>query len=188
VGQALQYNGQPHTLLIGERYGKKVNGFDLTNSPLQISQQQLTDKTVVITSTNGTKAINKVKRADHVLMGAFLNASHCVKKACSFKQDIMIICAGRRGKFAIEDGLTAGFMIRQLRQLNPSLELSDMSMLLEHNYECQQDHLHSLIERGATGQTLIESQQEKDIHYCLQLNRLSITGILNGEEIIPVLD
>jgi 2-phosphosulfolactate phosphatase len=177
VGQALQFYGHENTVLIGERYCKKVNGFDLGNSPQELSKVDLNNKTVIITSTNGTKALQKVKKAPHILVGCFLNMTHCIQQALYFKKDIVIVCAGRRGQFAIEDGLTAGMMIYYLRQKKADIEISDISLMLENNYHYKQDLLLQIIEQGATAKRLIQTAQEDDIHFCLQLDLYSLTGV-----------
>jgi 2-phosphosulfolactate phosphatase len=186
VGQALQFHGQKNTVLIGERYCKKVNGFDLGNSPQEISKVDLSDKTVVITSTNGTKALQKVKKAPHILVGCFLNMTHCIQQALSYKKDILIICAGRRGQFAIEDGLTAGMMIYYLRHNKADIEISDISLMLENDYHCKQDLLFEIIEQGATAKRLIQTAQEDDIHFCLQLDLYSMTGVYEEGGIVLI--
>jgi 2-phosphosulfolactate phosphatase len=186
VGQALHYEGHENTILIGERYSKKVHGFHFGNSPHQLNTLDLSNKTIVITSTNGTKALQKTKKAAHILIGCFLNTIHCIEKAIKYRRDIMIVCAGRRGKFAIEDGLSAGMMIHHLRTLDPTVECSDIGLMLENNYECKQDMLEYIIREGATGKTLIETFQEDDISYCLQLNLYPITGIYENDYIVPL--
>lgn len=184
VGQALQYEGLENVVLVGERYSKKVHGFHFGNSPTQISRLELQDKTIVITSTNGTKALQKAKRASHILVGCFLNASHCMEVAQKLRKDIMILCAGRRGRFAIEDGLTAGLMIQHLcSQLQP-VECSDIALMLKNNYATQKEQLVSLIRSGATGRTLIETSQEEDINYCLQVDLYPLTGVYQHDGIV----
>jgi 2-phosphosulfolactate phosphatase len=188
VGQALQYDGQENTVLIGERYCKKVLGFDLGNSPREISRLDLKDKTVVITSTNGTKALQKVKKASHILIGCFLNATHCIEQALSFKKDIVIVCAGCRGQFAIEDGLTAGIMLHYLRQKKEDIEISDIALMLESNYNCRQDLLLQMIKQGTTGKRLIQTAQEEDIHFCLQHDLYAMTAVYEEDGIVPLVN
>jgi 2-phosphosulfolactate phosphatase len=188
VGQALHYDGLEDTVLIGERYGKKMSGFDLGNSPLEVSKINLSGKTVVITTTNGTKALQKARKASHILVGSFLNATHCIESALRLKKDIMLLCAGRRGKFAIEDGLTAGLMIHQLKQSKGSLECSDIALILENNFCCKEELLSRIITEGATGRTLVENLNQEDIGYCLQLDLFPLTGIYLEQGIVQLLE
>lgn len=186
VGQALKYKGKDNVILIGERYSKKVAGFDYGNSPIEINEVNLHNKTVVITSTNGTKALQKVKRAAQIFVGCFLNAQHCVEQAMRQKRDITFVCAGRRGDFAIEDGLTAGLMIHYMREMKPDICCSDMALMLESNYVHQAEHLQSIISQGATGRRLQHIGLKDDIPFCLQINLLQHTGLFLDGGIIAV--
>lgn len=186
VGQALQFDDQENIILIGERYCKKINGFHYGNSPITLSQIDLHDQKVVITTTNGTKVLQKVKKnASTVLVGCFLNAAHCMKQAIKLKRDIIFICAGRQGNFAIEDGLTAGLMIHNLRQQCKQVECSDISLMLEQSFCSKEDQLMEVIKQGETGRRLMQTGQEDDLHYCLQLNQYELTGVLVDDEIVP---
>lgn len=188
VGQALQYQGKVDTVLIGERYSKKVSGFDLGNSPSEISTINLTNKNVVITSTNGTKALQKVKKAAHILVGCFLNATYCIERALNYKKDIVIICAGRRGEFAIEDGLAAGMMINHLSNKDLKIEFSDSALMLKNNFACNQALLIDMIQQGETGRRLLETAQKDDIRFCLQLDQYPINAIYEKDGIVQLTD
>jgi 2-phosphosulfolactate phosphatase len=188
VGQALQYYGKKDTLLIGERYSKKVSGFDLGNSPQEVSKIDLTKKNIVITSTNGTKALQKVKKASHILVGCFLNATHCIERALCFKKDIVIVCAGRRGQFAIEDGLAAGMMVNHLSKKKIKIEFSDIALMLKHNFDCNHALLIGMIQQGETGRRLLETDQEDDIHFCLQLDHYPINAVYEKNGIVQLTD
>lgn len=186
VGQALHFFGQKDTLLLGERYCKKVSGFDAGNSPSELQKLDLTDKLVIITTTNGTKAIQKVKKAATILIGSLLNLDHCVQKALELKKDIVLVCAGRRGDFAIEDGITAGLMIEQIVHNKPNVCLSDEALLLRMSMEEYQKKFDVLIPKGGTGQRLIETGQEEDLYYCMQTNRISLTAIYEKDCLVPL--
>jgi len=188
VGQAMQFDCMENTILIGERYSKKIHGFDLGNSPTEINRLNLKNKTVVITSTNGTKALQKAKKAAHILVGSFLNATHCIETAIKLRKDIVFLCAGRRGKFAIEDGLTAGIMIQYLREHLPLVECSDIALLLSNTYADRKAELQQVVKEGATGKTLIETLQKEDLEYCLQIDQYQLTGVYQDDGIISYKD
>lgn len=186
VGQALHYFGDQNTLLIGERYSKKINGFDAGNSPHELHSLDLKDKIIVITTTNGTKAIQKVKKATTILIGCLLNLEHCVQQALELKKDIVIVCAGRRGDFALEDGVTAGLMIDQIAQNKLGAVLSDEALMLRMTLEEYIKKFRALIYKGGSGQRLIETGQEDDLHYCLQTNLYQLTAVYKDEALYPL--
>lgn len=107
-----------HPVLCGERGGLPPEGFDYGNSPREYLNVDLSGKTVIFTSSNGTRAIADIAMAPHVLMGSFLNSSKVVEEALSIAQgnglDIMVVCAGREEKFALDDAYCAGHLIARL--------------------------------------------------------------------------
>lgn len=105
-------------LLGGERGAVKVAGFHLGNSPLEYCTDMVKDKTVILTTTNGTKAIRRAAEgSSQVLIGSILNASAVARELMARGQDVALVCAGTRGQFSLEDTLAAGLVLRQLLKL-----------------------------------------------------------------------
>jgi 2-phosphosulfolactate phosphatase len=105
--------GRDDTLLCGERKGVKVEGFDLGNSPSEFSSDVVGGKRLVMSTTNGTVALTKVQEADRVLAGAFTNLS-AVADAVRGADHLVLVCAGRVGRFSLDDALCAGHLLRRL--------------------------------------------------------------------------
>lgn len=168
VGQALSLMNQDY-LLIGERYGKRLTDFDFSNSPYEIQHADVLNKKLIITTTNGTHAILKANRANHVLIGCFLNAMSVVKKALHFDQDITLLCAGTRDEFSLEDGLCAGYMV-QLFQNFCTVTCSDFALLLKAGYIHWQDQIPQLLHKTTTGTRLVQLGYTQDILWSAQLN------------------
>lgn len=105
--------GREDTLLCGERKGVKIEGFDLGNSPLEFTPDVVGDKRLVWTTTNGTTALAAVREAPRVLVGAFTNLS-AVARAIRTDGRVVIQCAGRGNRFAMDDALCAGHLVRIL--------------------------------------------------------------------------
>jgi 2-phosphosulfolactate phosphatase len=102
----------PHrALLAGERHGVRIDGFDLGNSPREMTAEAVAGKTVVLTTTNGTAALLATAGARDVLVGAAVNfsgvASH-VRAAYQRDGDLLIVCAGRDHGFGLDDAYLAG--------------------------------------------------------------------------------
>ncbi len=98
----------------GERRGLKIPGFDLGNSPREYRPEVVGGKTVVLSTTNGTRAAILSREADAVAFGSLLNAravaDYC-RERCS---ELILACAGRVGDFSLEDTVCAGMMISYL--------------------------------------------------------------------------
>jgi 2-phosphosulfolactate phosphatase len=111
----------PHDRVVlgGERDGLPIDGFDLGNSPQDYIPQRVGGKILVFTTTNGTRAILRARRADRVLIGAFVNASAIAEQL--FRQgEIDLLCAGTRGQISRDDLLLAGLLVDGvLRQRDP---------------------------------------------------------------------
>ena len=99
-------------ILVGEHMGKRLPGFHCNNSQAELAALELADKTVVITTTNGTKAVAACSSAHRVFAGALTNAPALGAYLCAsgeLERDLAIICAGRStGALAYEDVLGAG--------------------------------------------------------------------------------
>ena len=108
VEEALELKDASNHILAAERNGKQVRGFDFGNSPLQYQDNDVKGKTLVMTTTNGTKAINIAKRDHQVVIGSFLNINALVNWLSKQQKNVVILCAGWKNDFCFEDALFAG--------------------------------------------------------------------------------
>ena len=99
--------------LCGERGGLPIDGFDLGNSPAEYPREVIADKTVVMTTTNGTRALAAVDTAADVLTASFLNLS-AASDYCAQSADVLLVCAGTDGQISGEDVLLAGAIAKRL--------------------------------------------------------------------------
>lgn len=118
VEEAVQIAGKlpkGQAVLGGERGGLKIDGFDFGNSPDEFTSESVGGKTLVFTTTNGTRAMMACRQARRVLLGAFVNAS-AVAKALASEENIHLLCAGTRGQITREDVLFAGCVADRIAQ------------------------------------------------------------------------
>lgn len=108
-------------LLAGEREGLPIDGFDLGNSPRSCTPEVCRGKTLVLTTTNGTRAILASLDAERVVLGAFPNFAATVQHLHEDERPIHIVCAGTDGRISYEDSLLAGAFARHLRDLGGTL-------------------------------------------------------------------
>jgi 2-phosphosulfolactate phosphatase len=94
-------------ILGGERGGLRIRGFDLGNSPSEFTPERVAGKSIVFTTTNGTRALLHCRHAKRVLLAGFVNLS-AVAKALEAEKEIHLVCAGTRGEISREDALLAG--------------------------------------------------------------------------------
>lgn len=183
IGQARHLQGD-HLVFAGERYGKKVVGFPFTNSPTEMTTAPLNGNSLVLTTTNGTRAIQKSWKADSILISSFLNGIACAKMAMQLKRDVTILCSGSRQKFAFEDGLCAGYLLSYMVHQSPELLINDLGKALLAAYEYCKDQLPEILKTTATGRRLMTAGYEADILFCAQRDIYPFVPILKDESII----
>jgi len=104
----------PGSLLCGERDGRIVAGFDLGNSPFEYPRERVAGRTLVFASTNGSQALRLAAGAKRRVLAAFVNLA-AVAERVRGAREIAIVCAGKLGRFALEDAACAGLLVRRLR-------------------------------------------------------------------------
>ena len=103
-------------LLLGERGGKKIKGFDLGNSPLAVTKETVQGKRLFMSTTNGTKSLQKVQNAEYLFAMSLPNRSAVAKKIISLKKEnILILGSGWEGSYSLEDSLAAGSLAAYLK-------------------------------------------------------------------------
>lgn len=100
-----------NALLCGERDGLMIPGFDVGNSPAEYDAGRVRDQTLIFASTNGSMAMHGVRHAKRRVLAAFINAS-AVVNALAHERHVTVVCAGKGGRFAMEDVACAGWLLR----------------------------------------------------------------------------
>lgn len=122
-------------LLGGERRGERIPGFDLGNSPAEYSPARVAGKTVVFTTTNGTRAVLRCRQARRVLIGAFVNAAAVLRELVDQKR-VDLVCAGTGGQISRDDLLLAGLLSARLaRQPGIDCRLNSEAMMARHAWD-----------------------------------------------------
>lgn len=169
-------------LLLGERLGKALPGFDGGNSPLEYSGERIAHKGAVLCTSNGSKAVAFAAEAKALLLGAIVNAPAVARRALDLaSSDIALICAGTEGQVSLDDVLGAACIARELLALAPELSLSDSSKLALKALEATPDLLEGLKE-AKHGRLLQEIGFSSDLEFAATPGRLEAVGERNGLE------
>ncbi len=123
-------------LLAGERHGKKIAGFDLGNSPREFTAKKCKDKTLILTTTNGTRAIAQALLAERLLIAGFVNFSAVCEQLGHDARPVHIVCAGYEGAPALEDTLLAGAFVEFFCE-EMDVRLDDSARLA---WDCFENH------------------------------------------------
>jgi 2-phosphosulfolactate phosphatase len=167
LSEALDH--QSACLIAAERNGRQMPEADLGNSPLPFLQRQYEGCQLVLTTSNGTKALNQAKQADsYIVAGSFLNATSVAEHLKKAGRDILLLCAGRHGYYSLEDTMLAGYL---LAQTESALNLaSDAALSTAALYRAHAVSWPSLLYQGAHARYLQELGKAADIDHALQLD------------------
>ncbi len=157
------FGGQ--TLLGGERNTKKVEGFALGNSPLEYTSEIVSGKTIILYTTNGSKAIVKAKFAGNLYVGSYLNLGVIAEQLIRTGTDFEILCAGKSNTFSLEDSVCAGRLIRRVLDKNNELTLTDtarVTMSLDDSFGKEP---LEMLKETEHGKLLLQNGFEDDLKY-----------------------
>jgi 2-phosphosulfolactate phosphatase len=179
VEEALEYK-QKGYLVAAERQGEVVEGFHMGNSPFSYMDPSIKGKEIVLTTTNGTKAIERAKAADKLIIGSFLNLEAVCRYLEKENKNVILLCAGWKDRFNLEDTLFAGAVINFMKKNPIYTGLADSSIAADHLYESAQGDLNAFLRNSSHRNRLARLNLEEDIAYCLQKNTTTVVPEFKG--------
>jgi 2-phosphosulfolactate phosphatase len=174
-------------ILCGERDGLTLPGFEMGNSPCEARDSDIRGKLVILTTTNGTKAIKKVAGAKDLIAASFLNAGACCEYALITANDtgqgIGILCAGERRRFVLDDAYCAGYLAETLKDLaeekNLDIGISDACQAVIQLYNSYPDPIVAFKDSGS-GRRLLEIERKDDLYFCGKIDKYSIIPLFQS--------
>jgi 2-phosphosulfolactate phosphatase len=167
------------TLLGGERNTKKIEGFQLGNSPLEYTPEKVGSKSVILFTTNGTKAILKARLAETLMICSFSNITSVVEKILFLDKDVEILCAGNSGLFAMEDIVCAGMIVREISNKTQEFYLSDAAKAALLLFNSSSENILGMLKDTEHGKVLLENGYEEDIKFCSNINTTEVIPYLS---------
>ncbi|MBE9056086.1 MULTISPECIES: 2-phosphosulfolactate phosphatase family protein [Sphaerospermopsis] len=166
-------------LRAGERGGAKVAGFELGNSPLDCTAELVQGRRLFISTTNGTRALQRIQQAPIVLAAALINRSAVVKFLLEKQPEtIWIVGSGWEGSFSLEDTVCAGAIAHSIwQQTDSSLEEiagNDEVTSAIALYSQWQNDLLGLFHQASHGKRLLRLECLEDLKYCSQTDILDV--------------
>ncbi|WP_435006149.1 2-phosphosulfolactate phosphatase [Tundrisphaera lichenicola] len=196
-------------ILAGERSGLPIEGFDLGNSPSSFTPARCSGKSVVMTTSNGTRAIMASMKADRVLIGSFVNRQATIQALKADGRPIHLICAGTEGEISLEDSIFAGSIADEMdawgwdragtadegRMIASPLanDQAEIAAALWRETEAMMDEGASLAEAladGRGGRRILEIDLQEDLEDAAQIDRFSFAAELlrDPTRIVPATD
>ena len=169
-------------LRAGERGGAKVDGCDLGNSPLDCTPDVVQGRRLFISTTNGTRALQRIQDAKIVLTAALVNRQAVVQYLMTHQPEtVWIVGSGWEGSYSLEDTACAGAiaqnLLTELTWSAPVSEVNDEVIGAIALYRQWQDRLLDLMEQSSHGKRLLGLNCYEDLKYCAQLDILEVLPI-----------
>jgi 2-phosphosulfolactate phosphatase len=169
-----------------ERNGEMIEGFELGNSPFGYMNNKVKGKTIAISTTNGTQAIEASRKASKVIVGSFLNLDVVCEYLASQKKDAVLVCAGWKNRFNLEDTVFAGAVVNQLTTAFGFETTCDSAIASEHLYDMAKNDLFSFLGNSSHRNRLEKLDLERDIQYCLTPNQCPVIPIMEGKYLVKL--
>jgi len=167
----------PDAMLAGERFGIKIRAsqtggidFDFGNSPREFTREKIAGKTLITTTTNGTRALRACEGAARVFAASFLNLDTVVKAIkASEKCSLLAVCAGTFEEAALEDTLAAGALCHALWSRFDESQIIDSARIARELYTGNKNDLLGALSRSRNGRRLLEKTELRDdVAFCAQ--------------------
>lgn len=169
-----------------ERDGEVIDGFELGNSPFGYMNNKVKGKTIAISTTNGTQAIEVSRKASKIIIGSFLNLGVVCEYLMNQKKDVVLVCAGWKNKFNLEDTLFAGAVVDALSTSSSTTLSCDSAIAAKHLYDLAKNDLFSFLQNSSHRNRLAKLDLERDIKYCLTLNQCSVIPVMEGKYLVKM--
>jgi 2-phosphosulfolactate phosphatase len=185
LDQAAAYKAKG--FLVGaERNGVALAGFDFGNSPFSYMSDEIKGKTVVISTTNGTQALEVSRDAYQVVVGSFLNLTALSSWLKTQEREVILLCSGWKNRFSMEDMLFAGAVADVLSQYPNTFKLGDAALAAKYMFQSAQKNPYRLLHGSSHKERLSALGLKEDIKYCLSLDKTIIIPILQGEALVKL--
>ena len=171
----------------GERGGSIVKGFEFGNSPFSYMNDDFRGREIALTTTNGTRAINiAARKADQVVIGAFLNLEAVANHIIGQNNDVVILCAGWRGRVNMEDSLFGGALTDLLLRSGKFHSDCDSANAAKLIYRAARRDLLRFLADCSHRKRLAHLNLEKDVEYCLQIDSAPVVPVLKNGKIVAI--
>jgi 2-phosphosulfolactate phosphatase len=175
-------NSIPNSITAGERDGKVAEGLEYGNSPSEYPKQFVEGKTIVLTTTNGTRLLHMVKEANSIIIGSFPNLNAVSDYIISQGKNVLLACASWKDRFNLEDALFAGAVADKVSEhFMINCDSTHACISLHSN---SKGHYFDYLKRGAHYKRLSGYGLESDMIYCTTPNIHPIVPILRGKELV----
>jgi 2-phosphosulfolactate phosphatase len=171
----------PGALLAGERGGDPPAGFDLGNSPLEFTSERVGGRSIVFTTSNGTRALLAARPAAAVAVAAFVNLTAVADWALGRGGDLVVVCAGELGGRSLEDETCAGLLVARVLDSEPGAVASPAAAEAAGAARSYAKDLARLAEDAPHARHLAAHGRGSDVTACLTLDRFTVVPVYRAD-------
>jgi len=181
--EAIDYKKRGY-IVAAERDGIVKDFADFGNCPSYFTKEIVSGKTIVYSTTNGTQLIHQVSDFYRVIIGSFLNIDALTSFLIDDKHDVLIVCAGWKGRFNIEDTLLAGALSEKLLQSETFSTVCDSAHASIALWHKAKENLPQFIEKAAQRHRLKKNKLDGIIPYCFSTNITNVIPVFDKGKLI----
>lgn len=182
VEECVNIGRQLGAITAGERDGRIADGLLHGNSPFEYSRDFIEDKTLVLTTTNGTRLLHMAKDAIQIITGSFPNISAVCDYLVAQQQPVILGCAAWKDRVNMEDTLFAGAVVNRIRD---HFDVGcDAAIGAETMYNTAKGDIYTYMEQASHYKRLASYGLEKDIRYCLTPDGANVLPLFRNGELI----
>lgn len=172
--EAISYKAMGY-LTGAEHDTEKYEFADFGNSPSEYTVKRVNKQSLVMLTSNGTKAIKGAQNCYRLLIGAFVNLQALVKRIQQLDRDVLVVCSGSNGRICLEDSLFAGALVSTLIAEEGFESASDVARIAESLWHHANRDFSRFLIQSEHAKRLIDHGFRSDLNFCL---RKSIFGVV----------
>lgn len=176
LDEAIEYRDKGF-IVAAERKGQIVSGFDLGNSPYSYMDPKYKGKTIVLTTTNGTRAINTAKKVNNLIIGSLVNLDAVCEYLMDQGKSVLLLGSGWKNKFCLEDTICAGAIAEKLLKSGDFYCENDSSIAAKYLYLSASENYFGYLKASSHRRRLRALNLNEDIKYCLTPNQTNVVPI-----------
>jgi len=183
VAKCIELGAQmPNSLTAGERDGKVAEGLQHGNSPLEYPRDFIENKSLVLTTTNGTRLLHMCSDANEIITGSFLNLGAVCDYLVSQKKNVLLACASWKDRYNLEDSLFAGAVYDAI---GAHFEMNcDSTRAATHLYKAAKNDLYGFIQDSSHFLRLSKFGLQYDMEYCCKINEHNVLVKLVEDKLV----
>jgi len=171
-------------LVAAERDGIVLDFADFGNSPFNFTREKVEGKTIVYSTTNGTGIIRMAASASSIVIGSFLNIKSLTNWLCTQNKNVLLFCAGWKGRFNLEDTICSGAIAERLINSSIYSTICDSTLAAMDLWSLAKNDLHGYINKVAHRTRLKNNGLDDCVDFCLTPDYTSRIPVIKDDILV----